>query len=237
MSEPGEDRARTTHAHAPGMRIGALVLTIGGLVWWIAGATQLATYPLVIALGLIAAIPLLWYGRKLPDDGERELFHRNVRRYNLLNLGQLAAIVAVVLVCGPLVGVPWLIPGLIAIVMGIHFLPLGRWFAQPSYARMGLAVIVIGIVGLMLGVSTASVPRTLVIVAMLVAVTLWIVPTVVMLGRFRSDRGPVRAFHLSDLDGRAEDLGEDDDEEAGDWDDDESDPQADVVGDEPDQRR
>ena len=117
-------------------------------------------------------------------------------------------------------------------------------FTRPGFIAGGLVValivvlgIVIGIVGLMLGVSTASVPRTLVIVAMLVAVTLWIVPTVVMLGRFRSDRGPVRAFHLSDLDGRAEDLGEDDDEEAGDWDDDESDPQADVVGDEPDQRR
>lgn len=232
MTEPRVDRPTV-----PGMRMGALVLTIGGLAWWIAGATQLASFWLVIVLGVIAAAPLVWYSRRLPDDGESELFRANVKRYNLLNLAQIVAIVLVALICGPLAHVPWLIPGLIAIVNGLHFLPLGRWFAQPSYARAGLAIVVIGIVGLMLGVSTASVPRTLLIVGMLVAVALWTVPTVAMLSRFRADRGPVQAFQLADLDDRRmEDLGEDDDDEAGDWDDEETDPETGEVSNEPDQR-
>lgn len=175
------------------------MLSLGGLAWWIAGATQPAAFVPIVLLGVLATAALLWFGwRQLPDDGEAELFRAAIPRYNLLNLMQVAGIAVVVVLLGRVLGVPWLIPGAIAVINGLHFLPLGRWFRQPAYARLGLVITGIGVLGLVLGAWSTSVPRTLLAVGMCVAVAMWIVPFARLLELAHDRRGPVRAFHLDD---------------------------------------
>ena len=199
VTEDAQPADRPPRSGPVGLRAGAVVLSLGGLAWWVAGATQPAAFVPIVILGVLAAGALLWYGwRRLPDDGEAELFRANVPRYNLLNLLQVVAIVLVVVLLGRVLGTPWFIPGAIAIVNGVHFLPLGRWFRQPAYARLGLVIVGIGIVGLLLGGWSASVPRTLLVVGLCVAVAMWTVPFGRLLALARDRRGPERAFHLHD---------------------------------------
>lgn len=182
-----------------GLRVGAVVLSLGGLAWWIAGGTQPAAVLPIVLLGVLATSALLWFGwRQLPDDGEADLFRANLPRYNLLNLVQVVGIVLVVVLFGRVLGAAWFIPGAIAIVNGLHFLPLGRWFRQPTYARLGLVIVGIGVLGLLLGGWSTSVPRTLLVVGLCVAVSMWTVPFSRLLVLARARRGPERAFHLDE---------------------------------------
>lgn len=182
----------------PGLRRGAIVLAVGGLVWWLVGSSPTpGAFIWLGILGLLVTVPLAWYARRLPDDGEAEAFASHRRPYTILNIAQLAAIIGVVVVCG-LAGAPWLIPGLVAVVNGLHFVPLGRWFGVPGYARLGIAVVVIGVLGVLWGTATRSAPNVQALVGLLVAIGYWLVPTVRLLQQRRQDRGPSTMFQFID---------------------------------------
>ncbi len=76
--------------------------------------------------------------RRLPSDWQR--------RYNLLGLGQLVAIVLAIIALVTL-GVPTLIPAVVCLVVGIHFFPLSRIFDQSQYVWTGAALCGIAVLG------------------------------------------------------------------------------------------
>ncbi len=171
---------------------GVLLLAADGLVWWLAGASQLPMPWLVVLLGLVAVAPLLWYGRKLPAAAAQE---RDLRPYVVAVVAQMAAIVVASVVLG-LVGVWWVLPGVIAAIHGLGWLLL----RDRSHTGLAIALAVIGLNGILLGVLSASVPRAMVIVGMPAAAALWCVPALAMVRQFRAAKAPAKSFHLSDLD-------------------------------------
>jgi len=180
----------------PGLRVGAIVLAIGGLLWWVAGSIPTLGALLWFAiLGLLVVVPLVWYARRLPDDGESERFAPVRQRFLVFCVVQAIAILLVAAVCG-LAGAAWLAPGLVAVVNGACFVPLGRWLAQPSYARVGIAVLVIGALGMLWGIATHNAGTALTLVGLLVAISYWVVPTVRLLQQRRRDGGPSTTFQF-----------------------------------------
>lgn len=171
---------------------GVLFLTVDGLLWWLAGASQLPMPWLVVVLGLIAAVPLLWYGRKLPssspDGGD-------LRPYPVVvGVAQVVAVAVAAVVVG-LIGVWPALPGLIAVVHGVGWLLLRRG-ARP---RLGVALMVIGVLAVLLGVLSDSASRAVVMVGLPAAAALWCVPAIAMVQQFRTQKAPPTPFHLSDL--------------------------------------
>lgn len=173
--EVGEPAVLT--ARRPGLRTAATVLTVAGLVWWLAGAS--AGLPLLQALpsllaGAAAAVVLLVLVRRLLDSvGEQELFERHRRLYTMVNVAQGVA-VALVVVLGVLSGQPaWIAPGL-AFVVALHFLPLGTAFGWAGYTRLALAMALVAAAGAGLA-STGTDPQTVQrLVMCAVALAFWV---------------------------------------------------------------
>ncbi|MGD7705213.1 hypothetical protein [Microlunatus sp. Y2014] len=223
-SPPGRDGGTASAAGSPGVRIGSLICAIGGAGWWIAGSgpREGAFFPLAL-LGLACGATLVWFVlRHLPDDGELDQFRAGVKRYNLVNLAQIGGIV-VAIVVGVLTGRPELIPGLIAVVNGAHFVGLARTMRQPAYARLGLVVVGIGLAGLFIGILTSRVDTTLSLVGFCVAIAYWFVPAAALLRQLAKTRPVTNQFHLTEddeVDSEWDDEGEGDEGDEGGWDDD-----------------
>ncbi|MFW6599198.1 hypothetical protein ACQBAU_01850 [Propionibacteriaceae bacterium Y2011] len=221
---PDRDGGDASAAGSPGTRIGSLICAIGGAGWWIAGSgpREGAFFPLAL-LGLACGATLVWFVlRHLPDDGELDQFRAGVKRYNLVNLAQIGGIV-VAIVVGVLTGRPELIPGLIALVNGAHFVGLARTMRQPTYARLGLVVVGIGLVGLVIGIVTSRVDTTLSLVGFCVAIAYWFVPASALLRQLAKTRPVTNQFHLTEddeVDSEWNDEGEGDEGDEGGWDDD-----------------
>ncbi|MGD7788903.1 hypothetical protein ACQCX2_11310 [Propionibacteriaceae bacterium Y1700] len=181
----------------PGIRAGSFLCAGAGLVWWIVAATNApgAMIPLIL-LGLVCAITLIWFTRRhFADDGEQEIFHASRRTYTIVNIVQVVAIVLVILISN-LLGKPQLIPGLITIVVGAHFFPLARAMRQPAYAKLAIAMIIIGALGLAYGIAAGVVDRPLIFVGMASAVALWAVPTSALLRQVVRSRPAISPFRL-----------------------------------------
>jgi hypothetical protein len=135
-------------------RRGVLILAPIGVVWGLVGASGLPAGPawgLRIAAALLAVGAVVLAVRPAPAGRaprERHLPERWWRTVGLVNAGQFVGIALVVAVCVVL-GYPELVPPLVCLVVGLHFLPLARLFDQPEYTPTAVALCVVAGAGLL----------------------------------------------------------------------------------------
>jgi hypothetical protein len=134
-------------------RRGALILAVAGLVWVSVGTSgttataigRVATPAVAIAITVAAIVLAIRSGsrpappRRLPDDW--------LRKAGLVNLGQLVGIAVAVAVLIA-TGLSALVPAVVCLIFGLHFLPLARLFGQWQYRWTGLLLCLTGVAGI-----------------------------------------------------------------------------------------
>ena len=163
------------HDHEAGKRASGLVMAGFGTLWWLAGAGPVGGVPgsAALALGVVIGLTLaVNAARRLSAHGEQERFERNARQFAMINVIQALGIAATIVVADRIGATAW-IPAVIAIAVGVHFLPLARLFAAPEYRWTGALMIGVGVVGAALALAGVAASVVLTVVGLSTAVTLW----------------------------------------------------------------
>ncbi|MEU9063541.1 hypothetical protein AB0D13_32935 [Streptomyces sp. NPDC048430] len=159
-------------------RRGTAVLSVFALVWAFAGASGLASSGAALAVEIIAvpataaAFHLAYRKGAAPSPRLVSLPADWARSVGIVNVVEIAAIFAVIAACNA-TGHPAFIPPAIALVVGLHFVPLARLYDQWQYkgtAALLSAVAVLGFALIAAGLSDGSVRA---VVGLGSAVTLW----------------------------------------------------------------
>jgi hypothetical protein len=167
-------------------RRGAVVVALFALLWALVAASGLpsgvaAPVRVVAALASGAALGLVIAGsrgRRQAPSPERvrrqpEGWHRRVGVVNLL---EAVAIALTVVVCVA-ADVPQLVPPVVSLVVGVHFVPLARLFDQPEYRLTAAGLVggaVLGLAGLAIGPEASRVLVGSVAAGTLWATSLWL---------------------------------------------------------------
>lgn len=134
-------------------RRGALILALGGLIWVSVGTSgttgspigRVVTAAVAVAVTL-AAIALAVRSGSRPA-GPRRLPADWLHRVGVVNLVQLG-VIAVAVVALIAAGRTNLLPPVISLVVGLHFLPLARLFGQWQYRWTGVLQSLTAIAGI-----------------------------------------------------------------------------------------
>ena len=134
------ERASALH----GQTQGAMVLVGAGLGWMIGGLSALGAVPLTLFLAVLAAAALLllggWRVRRLALGIPELPWSPQVRRGFWLAVGGEIVAILVIVSGGLLLHQPdWIVP-LMALAVGLHFLPLAHLFRRPFYYVTGAAL-------------------------------------------------------------------------------------------------
>jgi hypothetical protein len=132
------------------MKIGIAILSVMTGIWagWSVHASHLGQWAYVGAV-IIALVPIvLMVKRRLGVRTKDEA--RRIGR--LVGLASFAEVVAIVIGIQVLAhaGRPDFIVSLIAVVVGLHFLPLARWIPMPKYYVSGLALVIAACIGVVI---------------------------------------------------------------------------------------
>ncbi|THD36236.1 MAG: hypothetical protein E7773_09990 [Sphingomonas sp.] len=138
------------------MRGGIWVLNIMAAIWGVAAVRMgqlpewLAVVPIAISAGLLFWASRQPVGTGSPVEGD------HVGR--VVGIATAVEGVAIFLVANVLINlhVPTVVMPAIAIIVGLHFLPLARWIPVPLYYRTGAALIVVGLAVLFFPVADRS---------------------------------------------------------------------------------
>lgn len=130
-----------------GQTRGAMVLVGAGLGWMMSGLSALGDIPLELYLAVLAVAALLLLGavavrRSAPGIAETP-WSPPLRRGFMLAFGGEAAAIVVIFAAALLLHRPgWILP-LVALAVGLHFLPLARLFRRPLYYATGAALCIV----------------------------------------------------------------------------------------------
>jgi hypothetical protein len=147
-----------------GRAVGAMVCAgFGGysMYWWTVAALPaakqawfyaMAGIPVIFAIWGIAQLVILGFGRG--SGGKRSSEFNALRRFYAIRFGAIvAAEVAFIFLGGPVLGRfhrADLVPQWINVVVGIHFLPLGKLFKAPLYYGTAVAITLSPLISLLL---------------------------------------------------------------------------------------
>lgn len=157
---------------------GALVLALFAVLWAAVAASGLPAalgWPVrigavVVAVAIIAAT----YRRRPGAVPERvRTLPRDWRRSVGIVNGAQFAVIALVVVVGLTTGVPQIVPPLVALVVGLHFLPLARLFDQPQYTFTAAGLCLAAVLGGLVLLVGPSLEVSRVVVGGVAALTLW----------------------------------------------------------------
>jgi hypothetical protein len=123
------------------MKTGIAILSGMAGIWagWSVHAGHLSQWAYVGA-AVIALVPLVLMTRRRFGLRTKDEARRIGRLVGLASFAEVVAIVVGVQVLAH-AGRPDLIVSLIAVVVGLHFLPLARWIPMPKYYVSGLALV------------------------------------------------------------------------------------------------
>ncbi|MFJ2090242.1 DUF7010 family protein [Streptomyces sp. NPDC087901] len=159
-------------------RRGTLVLSVFAVVWAFAGASGIASSGAALAVE-IAAVPLAAVAVFLacrkgaaPSPRLVSLPRNWARAVGIVNGVEVVAIFAVIAASNAS-GHPGFIPAAIALVVGLHFFPLARFYDQWQYKGTAVLLSVVGIVGFALLATGLSDESVRAVVGLASAVVLW----------------------------------------------------------------
>lgn len=165
---------------------GAIIMGVFAAIWWIVGvrasgyaATLTYGIPLVVT-GLIVFAALR--GRHRFEQVSPEEDARRGRLVGIASGGEGIAILIAVNVL-PYFGLSDYAAPVIAIIVGLHFVPLAQWLPAHLYYGTGALLVVLGVCGFMI----RSTDQRLLIVSVGAACILWLT-CVIVLGRARIRR-------------------------------------------------
>jgi hypothetical protein len=157
------------------MATGVAFYSFFGVGWLLAGLGHFGGAVAGVAgvLGLLLALGLVRAARRVPHTpGGEGLPALQRRRFGQVNAVQWLLIAAVGIGCG-VGGVPVLIMPLVAIVVGLHFFPLARVFAEPRMVAPGAVLTAVGVAGFAARAAGATPGTVFTIVGVGCALTLW----------------------------------------------------------------
>jgi hypothetical protein len=146
-----------------GMLIGCAVMFGFGILWIVVGLSGGRFSPGWVRIGLAAAGAVLaaWIGlfairyirghqRAAPASPEQAMLARRIgQRFGRINAVQWGSIIAAIIALNVIHRTGFIAPA-IAVIVGIHFLPLAALFRQPSYYATGTLGCIIGAIGFLM---------------------------------------------------------------------------------------
>ena len=146
-----------------GTLIGCAVMFGFGILWIVVGLSGGRFSPGWVRIGLASAAGVLaaWIGlftirfirghqHAAPASPEQDMLARRIgRRFGLINAVQWGAIIAAIIALNVIHRTGFIAPA-IAVIVGIHFLPLAALFRQPSYYATGTLGCIIGVIGFLI---------------------------------------------------------------------------------------
>jgi hypothetical protein len=147
-----------------GMLIGCAVMFGFGILWIVVGLSGGRFSPGWVRIGLAAAGGVLaaWISlftirylrghqraAPAPPPEQAMLARRIGRRFGRINAVQWGAIIAAIIALNVIHRTGFIAPA-IAVIVGIHFLPLAALFRQPSYYATGTLGCIIGVIGFLI---------------------------------------------------------------------------------------
>ncbi|MFD6888629.1 hypothetical protein [Streptomyces sp. NPDC059957] len=133
-------------------RRGAIVLASFALVWAFAGGSGIASMPVAVTVGVVAAVltagavVLAFRGAAGAPVRQVRLPEKWNRGVGLVNLAEVVAIFAVIAGSNA-AGRPELIPAGICLVVGLHFFPLARLYDQWQYKWTAALLTAVAVAG------------------------------------------------------------------------------------------
>ncbi|MFI1186946.1 hypothetical protein [Streptomyces californicus] len=124
-------------------------LALFGLGWWLLATSAFGGAVRVVAVGagcLVAVGLMLAARRLLPASAGGPFPADRRRRFNQINGVQWLVIIVIAVVCSR-AEAPVLIPPLVALVVGLHFLPLAAVFGQPRLRVPAALLVAAGLAG------------------------------------------------------------------------------------------
>lgn len=163
-------------------RNGVMICAVFGLGWFIGGAGVLGDGPAYwIGLALAAALSVVLvaavHAVASSRSRDRELPKDWGRRYGLWIGFEVVLIFAAVQILRA-VGLVDFLPGTIATIVGVHFIPLAKAFDEPMYRWTGYAMIAVGAAGLVAGAEGVVLAGA--VVGFGCAATLWVTGAAVL---------------------------------------------------------
>lgn len=156
-------------------RSGVGFLALFGLGWWLLGSSAFdgLTRQVVIAVGCTVTVALMLGARRfLPASAGGPFPVDRRRRFNQINGAQWLLIIVIAVVCGQ-IGVPVLIPALVAVVVGLHFLPLAAVFEQPRLRIPAALLIASGTAGIAVWLTNVPDETVRLVVGLTSGLSLW----------------------------------------------------------------
>jgi hypothetical protein len=159
-----------------------IVMSAFAAIWWMTGAAQFGRGSLIMyAVGIVISglmVALGW--RRRGRSAAREERKRRGRIVGIASAVEGATIFAAVTVLVNL-GRRDLIAPAVAIIVGLHFLPIARWLPAPIYYLTAALLVAVG----MTGAVVQDLPARILTVGIGAAAVLWLSCGVVLL---RADR-------------------------------------------------
>ncbi|XKK58626.1 hypothetical protein HFP71_20585 [Streptomyces sp. ARC32] len=150
-------------------------LALFGLGWWLLATSAFdSTARLVeVVAGCAVTVGLMLAARRLlPASAGGPFPADRRRRFHQINGLQWLLIVVIAVVCAR-AGSPVLIPALVAIVVGLHFLPLAAVFEQPRLRVPAALLAVAGASGLAVWLTDGPDETVRLVVGAVSALSLW----------------------------------------------------------------
>ncbi|MEU9217646.1 hypothetical protein AB0D47_14025 [Streptomyces sp. NPDC048376] len=150
-------------------------LALFGLGWWLLATSAFdgtARLVEVVAGGAVTVGLMLAARRLLPSSTGGPFPADRRRRFHQINGLQWLLIAAIAVVCAR-AGTPVLVPPLVAIVVGLHFLPLAAVFEQPRLRVPAALLVAAGASGLVVWLTDGPDETVRLVVGLVSALSLW----------------------------------------------------------------
>ena len=155
------------------MQAGSIIMSFFATIWWIVGVLNSGWSP-IVSFGIpIAIFVFLFANRKKENITPTELSEQEGRRIGRIvgiASGAEGIIIFVAVNILANIGKSDLLSPIIAIIVGLHFIPLAQWIPARLYYYTALVLVVVGTFGLFISDSILRFK----IVCVGSALTLWI---------------------------------------------------------------
>ncbi|MFE9451711.1 hypothetical protein [Streptomyces sp. NPDC006739] len=121
-------------------------LGISGLAPRVSVSALFCVVAVAVAVAVAAVTLTVRFGLLPGQRRMRRTASNSLRVFGQVNIGQTVAVVAAVLVLGRL-GLWSYVPAAVCLIVGVHFLPLARSFAQPQYWWTGGLLVFLALTG------------------------------------------------------------------------------------------